>query len=316
MGTPSNVDGTAAGSTTAAGGTASVVPGGEFNAGRYADDLTFIAAPRPPGSEHWQAVQDYCLSELGAAGLSVERQAYGTGVNVIAELPGSAAPDELIIIGAHYDSTTDCPGADDNASGVAGVLEAARVLATVPRRATLVFACWDEEETGHSGSQAYVESLGRRSVAAYLNFEMIGFASNDAETQSVPTGFDLLFPAQVANIAQNQNRGDFIAIVADPASAGAAAEFVTQAMALGLPVQSLLVPAELLQDAAVSDLRRSDHVSFWTAGLPGMMITDTADFRNPNYHCDGGSDSVETLDLGFAGSVVRATVATAAALAD
>lgn len=315
-GMTSNVDSTGGNSTSAAGGTGSVAPGGDFDASRYAADLTFIAAPRPTGSEHWQAVQDYCFSELGAAGLSVERQAYGTGVSVIAELPGGTAPDELVIIGAHYDSTSDCPGADDNASGVAGVLEAARMLATAPRRATLVFACWDEEETGHDGSQAYVASLGARSVTAYINFEMIGFANSNPDTQSIPTGFDLLFPAQVASIAQNQNRGDFVAVVADPASATAAAEFVTQAMTLGLPVEALPVPAELLQDPAVSDLRRSDHASFWSAGLASMMITDTADFRNPNYHCNGGNDSVDTLDLGFAGNVVRATAAAAAALAE
>ena len=93
---------------------------------------------------------------FASLGYTVEREAYGTGVNVIGVLDGTSAPAEQVVISAHYDSVANCPGADDNGSGVAGVLEAARVLSTSQHKRTLVVACWDEEEKGLIGSSAFV----------------------------------------------------------------------------------------------------------------------------------------------------------------
>ncbi len=121
---------------------------------RYEADLKFVAAPRPPGSAHHQAVRDLCAARFAEYGFTVEQHDYGTGSNVIGVLPG--ASDERVIVSAHYDSTDgSCPGADDNATGVAGVLETARVMATASLDRTLVVACWDEEEDGLIGSDAY-----------------------------------------------------------------------------------------------------------------------------------------------------------------
>lgn len=295
-------------------------------ANRYRADLELIASPRPPGSAHWQATQDRCAGALAAAGLTVTRQSYPGGVNVIGRLDGTSAPDEIVLVGAHYDGVPGCPGADDNASGVAGVLEVARALAGRTYRRTLLVACWDQEETGLRGSRAFADTFvetfagrpaGTRRPGARLvghfNFEMIAFASSAPRSQAIAPGFAQLFPAQVAAIEANERRGDFIAVVADAASSRAAALFGAHAARLGLPFQRLDVPDVLRTSPLLGDLRRSDHASFWDRGLPGIMLTDSADFRNANYHCQGGSDTVATLDLGFAVKVVKAT---AAAVAD
>jgi Zn-dependent M28 family amino/carboxypeptidase len=286
------------------------------DAARYRADVEFIAQVRPPGSAHWQATQDRCAQAFTAAGLDVSRQDYGSGVNVLGELRGTSAPDEIVLVGAHYDSLPDCPGADDNASGVAAVLEIARVLGARRPARTLLFACWDEEETGLVGSSAFVATLtAPRRLVGHYNFEMIAFASQSPNTQTIPRGFTQIFPAQVAALEANQRKADFIALVADVASAQAAATFAEQAAAVGLPVQRLDVPENLKMSPLLSDLRRSDHASFWDRNLPGIMVTDTADFRNPNYHCASGTDTLATLNFDFAVKVVRATAAAALILA-
>jgi Zn-dependent M28 family amino/carboxypeptidase len=277
---------------------------------RYQADLELIARePRPPGSAHWQAVQDRCADALAAAGLSVRRQSYDTGVNVIGQKDGSN-PDQIVLVGAHYDSLAGCPGADDNASGVAAVLEIARAVEAGNHRRTVMFACWDEEERGLLGSKAFVADLGGSSrLVGHFNFEMIAFASSVANSQTIPAGLDQLFPAQAAAVEANQRRGDFIALVADSGSAAAVARLATHAPRFGLPYLRLDIPDALRTSSLISDLRRSDHASFWDRSLPGVMLTDTANFRNQNYHCQGGQDTLSSLDVAFAVKVVKTTAA-------
>ena len=284
---------------------------------RYEDDLKFIAAPRPPGSDHWRAVQERCATRFTALGYVVERQDYGTGVNVLGRKLGLQTPREQVVISAHYDSVADCAGADDNASGVAGLLEAARILAPLTPARTLVLACWDDEEAGTKGSAAYVQVAQQRGdeiVVAYVN-EMIGFRSREPNTQQLPSGFAWLFPTETAQIADNGARGDFIAVVHDEHPSGAS-QRAAQAMAVaapraGLALIALQVPTMLKVNPMLNDLRRSDHAPFWGANYPALMITDTANFRNARYHCAAGSDAVDSLDQSFAAAVIEATVASA-----
>ena len=288
-----------------------------FDSERYRTDLEFIAKPRAPGTPHWRAVQDHCFDVFDRAGLTATRQSYGSGVNVLGELRGSTHPDELVLVGAHYDSIPACAGADDNASGVAAVLEIARAVAALdaqPAR-TLLFAAWDEEETGMRGSSAYVKTLRGRRVHAHYDFEMIGCRSSEAGSQDVPTGFELLFPEQHVALRKNAFRGDFIALVADSLSAEAAHVLHTEAAHIDLPAHVLLVPDSVRTSPLVADLRRSDHAPFWDRGLPGIMITDTADFRNPHYHCALGPDAIEDIDMDFACRVARATLMAALRMA-
>jgi len=286
------------------------------DASRFAENLAFVAEPREAGSEHWQRVQDLCASTFEEHGFEVERHTYDTGVNVIGTRRGTRAPNEVVMIGAHYDSVRDCPGADDNASGTVGVLEAARVLAGGTFDRTLRVACWDEEEAGLIGSDAYAARLedGDETVVGYLNFEMIGFRSDEPGSQTVPPGFALIYPTEVAALEAGGNRGDFIAFVFDEAMRPFAAAFTEGAAAENLPVLDLEVSSLLKNSDLFSDLRRSDHAPFWQRDIPAVMITDTANFRNGRYHCDSGVDDAPSIDVGFATDVVRATVFAAATL--
>ena len=279
-------------------------------------DLAFIATPRDPGSPHWQEVQDLCARRFKDLGYTVELQAYGTGgigVNVIGTKLGGARPDEHVIVSAHYDHIKGCAGADDNGSGAAGTLEAARVLSYGTWDRTLVVACWDQEEDGLIGSGQYAlraKKQGDDIVAAYV-FEMIGFESSEPNSQTIPPGFDLLFPDAAKYVTDNDSKGDFLAVITDEASATQAGLMADQGKADGLPVLVLTVTDDLKTNPAIMNLLRSDHASFWMNDFPGMMITDTSEFRNPNYHCKKSPDTADTLTPAFAANVVRAAVASA-----
>jgi Zn-dependent M28 family amino/carboxypeptidase len=281
---------------------------------RYLDDLQFVADIRVPGDTHWQAVQDLCFDRLTQLGYAVEIQDYGPGVNIVGRRHGLVRADEEVVIAAHYDHIPGCAGADDNASGVAGVLEAARVLAPASFERTLVVACWDQEEVGLIGSSVFAKAAFDRSVPVVVNFnfEMIGFTSDEPRSQSVPAGFDLLFPDAYRQVEANGFRGDFVALVADEGARVAVTALDRHAERIGLPAVVLELEAQLVNSPLVGDLRRSDHAAFWNFGFPAIMLTDTSNFRYANYHCAGGEDSVDLLDHDFAASIVEATVAAAA----
>ncbi|MCX4247335.1 M28 family metallopeptidase [Paraliomyxa miuraensis] len=276
-------------------------------------DVTFIAEIRTPGTPHWLAVQELCADRLTMLGFTVELHEYGTGINVIGRLPGSTNPDEVVLIGAHYDHVADCLGADDNASGVGGALEAARVLATADDRPrTLAVACWDEEELGLVGSEAWVDGgqAPGETIVAYFNYDMIGYATNTPDTQEIPFGFDAVFPEQYMQVEANEFRGDFILNVADDLATAPAQAFDAHAASLGLTSISVVLDAASKNSDLFSDLRRSDHAPFWFVDIPALFLTDTANFRNPAYHCASGQDDLVAFD--FAALVVGATVGAAA----
>ncbi|MEX1366420.1 MAG: M20/M25/M40 family metallo-hydrolase, partial [Nannocystaceae bacterium] len=280
----------------------------------YETTVRRVAGRRPPGSAHWREVQTLCDSTLSALGFSVERHAYGTGVNVIGSLPGTRWPEQSVMIGAHYDHIPGCEGADDNASGVAGALEAARVLSGVEHPRTLVVACWDEEERGLVGSRAWAARARERGrdIVVYFNFDAIGFTDATAGSQRVPAGFELLFPQEVERLRQREHRADFITVVTDIPAQPWARYMQAAADRDGLPLALLSIPTLVKQTHVAIDLQRSDHASLWDAGYPAIMITDTAEYRSDAYHCRGRPDTVDELDLGFATRVVRATVHAAA----
>lgn len=282
----------------------------------WLDDLQAFAVERPPGSTAWADLQDTCADRLAAYGYEVERHAYGTGTNVVGRLPGRTNADGAMVVSAHYDSVAGCTGADDNASGMASALEVARVMALAEWENDLWVACWDEEERGLIGSQAWATEAAEQGARIQLawSFETMAYADPAPDTQSLPFGFELLFPEASQEVADRDHAGDFIAFIGDATgSARFYTVFAAQAEADGLPALDLLLPDELLLSFATADLRRSDHASFWEEGMPAVMLTDTADFRNDAYHCRNGlDDSVDRLDPDFAVKVVRATVAATA----
>ncbi len=280
----------------------------EVDATRYADDVRLVAAARPPGSAHWQVVQDRCFAVLEGAGFTVVRfEVEGAGVSVIGRKDGHEPELPGIVVGAHYDHIEDCAGADDNASGTAAVFELARVLGAHAWERSLTIACWDEEESGLHGSRAWADAAvaDGREFALYLNFDAMAYASSEPNSQKLPPGIELLFAKQVEMLREREFRADFIAILADASASESAARLVAHANRLELPSAVLEVPQALKNEPALKDLRRSDHASFWRHDIPAVFLSDTANFRTDTYHCMGRPDTVDTLDLGFATKVVR-----------
>jgi hypothetical protein len=298
---------------------ASIALADTFDAARFEADLRMIAAERAPGTAHWQAVQDRCFEVLDAAGFAPVRfEVDGAGISVIGRKDGTAPELPSVVVGAHYDHIAGCPGADDNASGTAAVLELARLLGSREWKRTLTIACWDEEESGLNGSRVWADAAAAdgREFALYLNFDAIAYADSKPNTQTFPPGVGLLFGEQIKQLEARELRADFIALLANVGAAPSSARLLAHANRLELPVALLEVPDALINEDALRDLRRSDHANFWQHGVPAVFMSDTANFRTDTYHCQGRPDTVETLDLVFAGKVVRTAAGALAELLD
>lgn len=283
----------------------------------YEADLTAITGPRSPRTPHWQTVQDLCADRFAALGFEVERHTYATGVNVIGVRPGKSLPGERVVVSAHYDSVTNCAGADDNGTGVAGTLEVARVLSRQSHARTLVVACWDEEERGLIGSSAYVAraKAAGDTIVLSLVFEMIGYRSTAPMSQRTDPQLEAVFPDAAAQIAANEYRGDFALVVNDEAANTAVADMQAIGPKVGLPIVNISLLDAL--KSQIPALRRSDHAPFWDADYPALFITDTADYRNPHYHCPQGmADAIADIDFEFAIANVKVVVAAAEAALD
>ncbi|KIG18115.1 Aminopeptidase Y [Enhygromyxa salina] len=289
----------------------------EVDADRYAADLRLIAEPRPPGSPHWQVVQDRCLEVFNAAGFVATRfEVDGAGVSVVGRKGGKNSSLPELVIGAHYDHIEDCPGADDNASGTAAVLELARVLGAHEWERSITVACWDQEEAGLFGSRAWVDAAiaDSREISLYINFDGIAFADSTPNSQRLPPGVEVMFAKQIASVAEREFRADFIAILADDGAHEAVGLLHAHTTRLQLPDLVVELPAKLINEPMLADLHRSDHANFWRHNVPCVFFSDTADFRTDTYHCEGQPDTFETIDLTFATKVVRAAAGTAAEL--
>ncbi|WP_432979389.1 M20/M25/M40 family metallo-hydrolase [Dactylosporangium sp. CA-233914] len=237
----------------------------------------------------------YITDQLGGLGLKVRVERYGSElhqVNLVAEIEGGTS-DDAVELCAHWDTVADSPGADDNASGVAGVLEAARALrdADLPAR-TIRFCLFGGEEAYFDGSLAHQALITPRTES--IVFEMIGFTSPVQR-----------FPEQLEGLVEPPEHGDFIALVSDEHSQGLLARFVRHLQVPALPL--------VLPDFAREVAMRSDHVPYWDAGRRSLLVTDTADYRNPRYHRE--DDTADSLDYDFAAGVVKAAVRTITELA-
>jgi len=250
----------------------------------------------------------YLKQALDQYGYEVEEERSDSEyqTNVIAELPGTISKNRVFEIGAHYDTKPNTPGADDNASGLAGLLEIARVMAGVKSRRTVRFCFFGLEETNRGGSRSHVaQMISRRNerLAGVLVFEMIGCRTYESNSQRTPLRIPLvLWPPRT---------GDFIAVISDFRSTSIATRFQKAAKRYVPTLRVYLVKriGRLLRDGV-----RSDHSMYWQAGRKGVMITDTANFRNPNYHLP--SDTPDTLDFQFVAQVAQAAAAAALEWAD
>lgn len=197
-----------------------------------------------------------------------------------------------ILIGAHYDAVPGTPGADDNATGVAVLLELARAFATQPAKYPVRLVAFDMEEYGLLGSTQYAEDLKQQGepLRLMLSLEMLGYCNSTPGSQRYPTGLERFYP----------NRGNFIALVGNLATIGDLIQMRRNIRKSGMLCELLPVPNRGL---IVPTTRSSDHAPFWDRGYRAMMVTDTAFLRNPHYHQP--SDTIDTLDLDFLTAVCR-----------
>lgn len=244
----------------------------------------------------------YVREDLARAGGAVSVQTYEVNGTPYRNVVASFGPDtrERVVVGAHYDAAGPLPAADDNASGVAGLIELAHLLgaARLPLRVELVAYSLEEPpffRTPHMGSAVHAASLRRQGVPvrAMLSLEMIGYFTDAPGSQKFPVGFlRWFYPSE----------GNFIA-VAGKVGGGSLVRRVKRAMRRGspLPVHALAAPRW------VPGIDFSDHASYWDAGYPAVMITDSAFYRNPFYHT--ARDTPETLDYARMALVVRGVYA-------
>ena len=218
--------------------------------------------------------------------------------NVEAERRGTSA-SRVIVIGAHYDTAGRSPGADDNASGVAALIEIARLSAVATLRSTVRFVAFVNEEPPHfmtdtMGSLVYARAAAARGerIAAMLSLESLGYFSEEPGSQQYPAPFALFFP----------NRGNFLAMVSNFRSVRLLRRaYLAFKSATELPVIASPAPER------IPGIAWSDHWSFWQQGFPAIMLTDTVPYRNPHYHAT--TDLPDTIDYPRLAEVVSGCVA-------
>ncbi len=240
---------------------------------------------------------EYIETTLATVGYSVQRQTfgcYGRSVsNLIAEKPGKG--DGVVVIGAHYDTVPGSPGADDNASAVAVMIEAARLSREIPIKKNLTFVAFANEEppcfgSPNMGSMVYAKSLKRSGVAldVMICLEMLGYFRKD-ERQKYPfPGMELIYP----------KTADFLAVVGNFGS-----RRYVSSLKRGIKRNAAIDVRALVAPEQVAGINRSDHSAFWHHGFRAVMVTDTAFFRNKNYHQE--SDTIDTLNFNSMGEVVK-----------
>ena len=225
--------------------------------------------------------------------------------NLEVELPGATAPEEIVVVGAHYDTVAGGPGANDNASGIAALLEIARLLAGKTHARTLRLVAFVNEEQPFSeseemGSRVYAERSRQRGeqIKAMISLETIGHYTDQAASQHYPFPFSYFYP----------DTGNFLGFVGNLSSW----RLVRQAV--GAFRGSTAFPSEgVAAPGWITGVGWSDHASFWQAGYPAIMITDTAFFRYQHYH--EATDTPEKLDYKGLTRVTRGLVEVAAELA-
>lgn len=244
-------------------------------------------------------VQQYVQQQFSQWG-TVEIHKFQVGgevyQNSILNLPAIASRKNStkqapILIGAHYDAVPGSPGADDNATGVAVLLELARAFAEQPISHPVRLVAFDLEEYGLLGSTAYAADLWqqKQQLRLMLSLEMLGYSDDTPGSQQYPLPLlKWLYP----------DRGNFLALIGNAIAIPDLMRLGHEIRKDGLPCEWLPVPN---RGSILPDTRRSDHAPFWDRGYRAVLVTDTANLRNPHYHQP--SDRIDTLNLDFLTSV-------------
>jgi Zn-dependent M28 family amino/carboxypeptidase len=252
---------------------------------------------------------DYMSASLKTLGLAVTEQRFDvngrTFRNIEVTLAGSSRANEIIVVGGHYDSAPGTPGADDNASGAAAILEMARLLKSEPHLRTIKIVAFANEEppfffTEDMGSRRYARAAKERgdNIVAMISMETIGYYSDADGSQKYPPILGWFYPS----------RGDFIGIVGNVKSRALVHRVVRDFRQFAaFPSAGSAAPMQ------IPGISWSDQWSFWKEGYVAVMITDTAPFRNPNYH--EMSDRPESLNYDYMARVVQGVARVVAVMA-
>lgn len=277
---------------------------------RLREDLQALVGERHPVTSpnrlrQTEAYLHRCFSE---AGLAVTTQPFTALGGIAHNVIGTALPDHgpfqsapPLILAAHFDTVQGSPGADDNASALAVILHVARRVRNMKLVRPVRFIAFNLEEENLLGSQAYTAMLQRNgeTIHGAIVLECVGYASHQANSQKLPPGVPITVPMT----------GNFLAVIGNERSQALTGS-IAKAMNSHLPIVPLVVPGN---GEKLPDTRRSDHTSFWEQGFPAVMLTDTANFRNPNYHRP--TDTLETLNLDFIAAVADGVRAVVSAMA-
>lgn len=241
-------------------------------------------------------IRDYLVSKLQEFGYYPQLYPFENGVNIWTKKAGKNHNAGSILIAAHYDTVQNSPGADDNATGLAVILEAARLLATLETSLNLEIAFFDQEETGLQGSFAFltqIENIER--LKSVIILDMVGYACHTPGCQTYPPGLAVETLLKAAGV-ESPDQGEFLAVVGEAEHLELLEVFQKwnrnttdqpPLVTVPVPFKGLLTP----------DVLRSDHAAFWYQGIPAVLITDTAELRSPHYHQP--TDTIETLDRSF-----------------
>ena len=216
--------------------------------------------------------------------------------NLILNLEPAAPTDSPpILIGAHYDTVPGTPGADDNATGVAVLLELAAVFTATPLRYPVRLVAFVLEEYGSLGSEAYAADLkqNQQKLRLMISLEMLGYCDDSPGSQSYPNLIKPFYP----------DRGNFITLVGNLSA-------ISDLFRLSRQIKKYGTPCEILPDPSSGRLVPitgfSDHRPFWQQKYRAIMVTDTAMLRNPHYH--KASDTITTLNLDFLANVCQSLI--------
>ena len=267
----------------------------------HVNALAVDIGPRTPfNRDSLVRAANYIHSVFEEAGLSVMAQNYQyydqRVTNVLATASATAGASSYYVVGAHYDTVPGTPGADDNASAIAVLLELAARLQHNRLNAPVLFAAFTLEEppahlTRHQGSRFFVRQCRSKGdcLLGAIILEMVGYTAPRQHYPFLPR-----WPGY-------PGAGNFIGIIGNWRSLRFGRAVVKGFRKnIDLPVESLFLP---FNGWLLPETRLSDHASFWDAGLPALMVTDTAFFRNPNYHLP--SDTIDTLDFDFMAQLVK-----------
>jgi Zn-dependent M28 family amino/carboxypeptidase len=280
------------------------------NRNQLKDDLHHLIGERHPISSpiRLQEAEAYLHRQFSEAGLIATRQSFQALGGIYHNVIGTAFPDTgsfqsapPLIVAAHFDTVQGSPGADDNASALAVLLYVARKVRAMKLAGPIRFIAFNLEEENLLGSSAYTALLrkNREAIHGAIVLECVGYASHEHNSQKIPPGVPIAVPTT----------GNFLAVIGNERSQTLTSS-VVKAMQPHLPIVPLVVPGN---GEKLPDTRRSDHTSFWEQGFPAVMLTDTANFRNPHYHRP--TDTLGTLNLDFIASVAEGLMATVINLA-